>query len=322
MDRRRFVALIGSALAAPLARAQQARRVYRIGWPAAAPRRDLEHLIAALEQGLRDLGYVPGKDIVLEFRSAEGKRERHPEVVQEVVRSKPDVLLAGTNDNTAALKAATQSIPIVMVIGTDVIAAGFAKSLAKPGGNITGMTFDVGAGIVIKRLELLKEIAPRISRIAVYGESVFKEEYQAPMDAAASVLGVRTFWQEYSGDPERDFAEMTRLRAEAVLVRATGVILNRGAEIIALATKHRLPTVFPVSEFVVAGGLMSYGPNMAGAFRSAARPIDKILKGAKPAEIPIEQPTVFDLTINLRTAKALGIKVPPSILLRADRVIE
>ena len=322
MDRRRFVALIGGALAAQLVLAQQARRVYRMAWPAVGSRPGLEHLIAALEQGLRDLGHVPGKDIVVEFRSAEGKRERYQEVLQEVVRSKPDVIVTATNDSTTALKVATQSIPIVMAVGTDVIAAGFAMSLAKPGGNITGITWDVGAGTAIKRLELLKEIAPRISRIAVYGESVFKDQYQAPIDAAGSVLGVRTFWHDFSGDPELDFAEMMRLRAEAVYVRAAGVIMNRRAEIIALAAKHRLPTSFPVSEFVVAGGLMSYGPSLAGSFCSAARHVDKILKGTKPGDIPIEQPTIIDLTINLKTAKALGLKIPQSVLLRADRVIE
>jgi len=322
MNRRRFVALIAGALAAPLARAQQARRIYRIGFPAIAPRHAIEHLIAALEQGLRDLGYVPGKDILIEVRSAEGKMERFPEVVQEVVRSKPDVILTGVNANTTLVKAATQSIPIVMTIGTDVVGAGYVKSLAKPGGNITGITWDVGGGTVIKRLELLKEIAPRISRIAVLWESPYREQYKPYVDTAAPLLGVSTFWHEYSGDPERDFAEMTRLRAEAVDVYPSGGIFSRRAEIIALAAKHRLPTAFSVSEFVASGGLMSYGPNLAGAFRAAARHIDKILKGAKPGDIPVEQPTVIDLTINLKTANALGIKVPQMVLLRADRVIE
>jgi len=322
MDRRRFVALIGSALAAPLARAQQARRVYRIGWPVVSPRHVLEHLIASLEQGLRDLGYMPGKDILIEVRSAEGKMERFAEVVQEIVQSKPDVILTGVNATTTLVKAATQSIPIVMTIGTDVIGAGYAKSLAKPGGNITGITWDVGGGTVIKRLELLKEMAPKISRIAVLWESPYREQYKPTMDTAARVLGVSTSWHEYSGDPERDFAEMTRLRAEAVDVYPSVAIFSRRVEIIALATKHRLPTGFSVSEFVASGGLMSYGPNLAGAYRAAARHIDKILKGAKPGDLPIEQPTVIDLTINLKTAKALGLTIPLAVLIRADRVIE
>lgn len=322
MDRRRFIALTGGALAAPFARAQSQRKPFRIGWPAVAPRHALEHLIAALEQGLRDHGYVPGKDIVVEVRSADGKMERYPEVVQEVVRSKPDVILAGVNATTTLVKAATQSIPIVMAVGTDVIGAGYAKSLAKPGGNITGITVDVGAGTVIKRLELLKEIAPGISRIAVLWEPPYWDQDKSPMDSAASVLGLSTFWREYSGNPERDFAEMVRLRADAVHVEAGGTIYSRRTEIIALAAKHRLPTTFPVSEFVVSGGLMSYGPNLAGGFRAAARHIDRILKGARPGDLPIEQPTVIDLTINLKTAKALGLRIPQSVLIRASRVIE
>jgi putative ABC transport system substrate-binding protein len=322
MDRRSFVALIGSALAAPLARAQQARRSYRVVYAAISPRQANEHFVTALEQGLRDLGYVPGKDVVVEFRSAEGKLERYAEVVQDVVRSKPDVIVTGVNASTTAVRTATQSIPIVMTIGTDVISAGYVKNLAKPGGNVTGITWDVGAGTVVKRLELLKEIAPRISRVAVLWESPYKEQYKPPMDTAAPILGVSTFWHEYSGDPERDFAEMTRSRAESVYVLSGGRMFSRVSEIVALATKHRLATAFPVSEYVASGGLMSYGPNLVGAFRSAARHVDKILKGAKPGDIPVEQPTVIDLTINLKTAKALGLTIPQSVLLRANRVIE
>ena len=322
MDRRRFVALIGGAIAAPRARAQQARRIYRIGWPGIAPRQATGHLVAALEQGLRDLGYVPGTDIVIEFGSAEGKIERYPEVVRDIVRSKPDVIVTGTNGNTTPVIAATQNIPIVMAIGTDVIGAGYAKSLANPGGNVTGITWDVGAGTVVKRIELLKEIAPKIARIAVLWEPPYREQYQAPMDAAARVLGVSMFWHEYSGNLERDIAEIARQRADAIYVHNSGAIFSRRAELVALAVKQRLPTAFSVSEFVVEGGLMSYGPNLAGAFRAAARYVDKILKGAKPGDIPIEQPTVIDLTINLKTAKALGLKLPQSLLLRAERVIE
>ena len=181
---------------------------------------------------------------------------------------------------------------------------------------------DVGAGTIIERLELLKEIAPGISRVAVLWEPPYREQYKTQMDTAAPVLGLRTFWHEYSGEPERDFAEMTRLRAEAVHVEASGWIYSRRTEIIALATKLRLPTAFGVSEFVVSGGLLSYGPNLAATYRSAARHVDKILKGAKPGDIPVEQPTVIDLTINLKTAKALGLKIPQSILLRTSRMIE
>ena len=322
MDRRRFVAVVGSALVAPQAFAQKPGKVYRIGFPVIPPHKAVEHLIVALEDGLRDLGYVPGKDIIVEYRSADGKMERFPEMVQEVVRSKPDVIVTGVNASTTLVKAATQNTPIVMAAGTDVIGAGYAKSLARPGGNITGITWDVGGGTVIKRLELLKEISPRISRVVVLWESVYKQQYQTIMDNAAPALGLRTFWHEFSGDVERDFTEMTRLRADAIFVASSGAIFTRRAEITALAIKNRLPTAFSVSEFVASGGLMSYGPNFAGAYRAAARYVDKILKGAKPGDLPIEQPTVIDLTINLKTAKALGLEIPQSVLLRAERVIE
>jgi len=322
MKRRRFFALIGGALAAPFTRAQQGRRTYRVVYAAISPRQANEQFISALEQGMRDLGYVVGKDVVVEVRSAEGKMERYAEVVQDVVRSNPDVIVTGVNASTTVIKAATQNIPIVMTIGTDVIGAGYVKSLANPGGNITGITWDVGGGTVQKRLELLKELAPRISRIAVLWEPPYRDQYKPPMDTAAHSLGVSMFWHEYSGDPERDFAAMARLRAEAFYFLSGARIFARRSELLALATKSRLPAAFPISEFVDAGGLMSYGPNISAAFRSAARFVDKILKGTKPGDLPVEQPTKIDLVINLKTAKTLGLKISQSVLLRADRVIE
>jgi len=320
--RRQFLITAGAFLAAPLRAAAQSRRVYRIGNPNISPLPGLKHLIAAFEQGLRDHGYAPGKDVMIDARSADGKIERFPEVVQEIVRTKPDVILTGVNGNTTAVRAATQTIPIVMVLGTDVVRTGYAKSLARPGGNITGMTVDVGADVVAKRLQLLREAAPKISHIAILWEAPERIEYRDALQSAASVLGLSTSWLEFSGDPERDYSEMLRRRADAVfhLIQARGY--SRRLEIIALEAKHRLPASYIFAEYTDAGGLMSYGPNLPAQYRAAARHVDKILKGAKPGDLPVEQPTKFELVINLKTAKALGITIPQSILLRTDRVIE
>jgi putative tryptophan/tyrosine transport system substrate-binding protein len=323
MDRRRFVATIGSVIAAPsLVMAQKPGKVHRIGWLSIAFRNDIVHFVAAFEQGLRDHGYIPGQNAVIEIRSADGKPERLPDLARELVRNNVDVIVVGTNPNTSAAKSVTPSIPIVFAIGTDVIRAGLVKSLANPGGNVTGLTWDVGGDIVAKRYELLKEIAPRISRVANLWEPPYKDQYLKPTDDAASVLRLSSSWFEFSGNLERDFAEMLRWRADGLVSHTAGRQFQQRAELCELAVKHRLPSAFPISEFVDAGGLMSYGPNAAAAFRSAARYVGKILKGAKPADLPVEQPTKIDLTINLKTAKALGLKIPPSILLRADRVIE
>ena len=314
--------MLVSALAAPLAFAQPPRRIYRIGWPAIAPRHAFEHLVAALEQGLRDHGYVPGKDILIELRSAEGKMERYPEVVQEVVQSKPDVIVTGPNANTTAVKAATQSIPIVFAIGTDVIGEGYVKSLAKPGGNITGLTWDVGGGTVSKAFELLKEAAPRISRVAVLYEPPYHVVYRRAVEDGASAMKVSLVWLDSADNFERSIVQAVQERANAVYVMGGPRLFGRRAEVVALAAKHRLPATYVNTEYVDVGGLMAYAPNIATSFRGTARYIDKILKGAKPGDLPVEQPTKFDLVINLKTAKALGLKIPPSLLLRADRVIE
>jgi len=320
--RRQFLIATGALLAAPMARAQQQNRVYRIGLPTFDTSELWKLNIAALEQGLRELGYLPGKNIVMEVHSAEGKRERLPEVLKEVVRSKPDVMITGLNAVTTAAQAATQSIPIVMAVGTEVIDAGYARSFAKPGGNITGITWEFKRGATgVKRLEVLKEIAPSISVVAVLWDAPY-DVFKAVFDAAASARGMRTYWHEFSGEPEQDFAEMTREGADAVLAIPGGPQIARLSEIVTLAIKHRLPISYPASQFVDAGALMSYGPSGPGMYRAAARHVDKILKGIKPGDIPIEQPTIFDLVINLKTARALGLTIPPSIMLRANRVIE
>jgi putative ABC transport system substrate-binding protein len=321
LRRRQFLFVTGGLLAIPsLVTAQQAKKTYRIAWPFVTPRRDVELYIAALEQGLRDHGYVPGQDVTLEILSAEGNSEGLPEIVRDVVRSKPDVIVAMLNPVVAAVKAVTETIPIVMLYATDVVGQGFVQSLSRPGGNVTGFTWDVGEGIAAKRLELLKEIAPKISRLVALWEPPYGL-YRESFDDTASNLGLRTLWLKYSGDLEQDFAEIVRWGADAVYISAAGALYRRRAQLFALTTKHRLPTACGAAEFVNAGALMSYGPNAAATVRAAGRHIDKLLKGAKPRDIPVEQPTQIDLEINLRTAKALGITVPPSVLLRANRLI-
>jgi ABC-type uncharacterized transport system substrate-binding protein len=300
--------------------AQQAKTVYRIGWPLIAPRQSNERFARALEQGLRDHGLAPGKDIVLDIRSADGKSERFAEVVDDLVRSKPDVIVTMLNGPTAVVKAATQTIPIVMMVVTDPVGSGFVQSLAKPGGNVTGFTWDVG-GLAAKRLELLKESVPNISRLLVLWEPPY-DFAQTRLHEVASILGIATLGLKFSGNLERDFADIVRWRAHAVYVTAAGMLYRLRADIFRLALIHRLPTACGVSEFVEAGCLMSYGPSAVATVQAAARHIDKILKGAKPGDLPVEQPTTFELVINLKTAKALGLTIPPAVLARADEVIQ
>lgn len=322
MNRRDAVAALLALGALPHARAQQARRIYRVAYPAVSSLASIRHFIAAFEQGLREHGYTPGTDVLFDVRTVDGRAERYPELVQEIMRTKPEVILTGVNNQTNAVKAATQTIPIVMAVGQDVVRSGYAVTLARPGGNITGMAEDAGGAIVAKRLEVQREIAPKISRIAILWEAPTRTIYESALERAASSLGLRLSWHEYLDDPERDFAEMMRSRADAVFYLAGSRIYTRRAEFAALDVKHRLPASYSVAEFVDAGGLMSYGANLADLYRAAASHVARILKGAKPGDLPIEEPRRVDLLINLKTAKALGITVPGPMLLRADRVVE
>ena len=325
MNRRKLIAFIGAVLAvslmASLVGAQQPEKVYRIGLPWIAPRTATVHLVAAFEAGLRDHGYLPGKNIVIDYRSSEGSVDRLPDVAREMVRSNPDVILTGMNTSTMMAKAATQSIPIVMVVGTDVIRLGLVKSLASPGGNITGLTWDVGDDLFIKNFELLKEAAPTSTRVAVLHDDSLGT-YSDAIIRGLSAHRLSTFWKQFSGNLKQDFADMVQQDCHALIVAAGTPLYLRSAEVIALAEKHRLPAMYGGAEAVDLGGLMSYGPNSLAAYRTAARFVDRILKGAKPANLPVEQPTVLELVINLKTAKALGLTIPPSLLLRANRVIE
>jgi putative ABC transport system substrate-binding protein len=329
MDRRTFLAGTSAVLlAAPRAsEAQQAGRVYRIGLLQIQTRERLIPLLKAFEEGLRELGYVEGRDFLREYRFADGQRERLPALAAELVRLKVDVIVTGTDPGTMAARQATTTIPIVMTLGVDPVGAGLIASLRRPGGNVTGLLFVVGPEIEGKRLDHLKEVVPRISRAACFWNPDIPGyvAYWKATEEAARKLGVTLLSVEVREPREIEgaFVRIVRARAQALVVIADGLALSAvRPEIPALAAKNRLPSSYASREAVEAGGLMSYATSNSDLFRRAAGYVDKILKGAKPGDLPVEQPTKFELVINLKTAKALGLTIPPSLLGRADRVIE
>ena len=332
-SRRTFVCALGAGLlATPFAvRAQQAQKVYRVGFmfttspvsEMAGPE-PVHPLARALVQGLRVLGYVEGQNLILERCSAEGRFERFGEIVAELVRLKVDVIVTSA-PGVAAAKAVTTTVPIVQAAGPDPVRAGLAQSFARPGGNITGLTSNVGPEFEGKRLELLKATLPGVSRIA-YLSSRESKVWETPMGKtvrpAAQALGVTLIPAEFSPDRYTDALSLiNHARIEALLVADTAQAYGDRGALVALVTRTRLPSLFPFREAVEGGCLMSYGPALADNFRRAATYVDKILKGAKPADLPVEQPAKFELVINLKTAKALGLTIPPSLLARADEVI-
>jgi putative ABC transport system substrate-binding protein len=323
------VVLTLSLTLAPLAaEAQQAGKIDRIGYLTPSSAGDTPHLREAFRQGLRDLGYVEGRNVVIEYRSAEGKVERLPALAAELVALKVDVILAPSTPAALAAKQATKTIPIVFTSVADPVASGLVTSLARPGGNVTGLA-TLAPELVGKCLELLKQAVPGVSRVAVLwtpgalGERTEKDMLKAT-DVAAQALGVRLQFVEARGpeDFDRAFSEMTGARTGALTVFPSAMLFFERRRLVDLAAKSRLPTVFTWRESVDAGGLMGYGPNQADFNRRAATYVDKILKGAKPADLPVEQPTKFELVINLKTANALGLTIPQSILGRADEVIQ
>jgi len=330
MYRRAFLGtLAGGLLAAPLAaEAQHAAKIARIGYLspnlAANP-----HLHEAFRQGLRDLGYVEGRNVVIEYRDAEGKPERLPTLAAELVALKVDVFVSGGATITAlAAKEATRTLPIVFIFVGDPVGSGLVTSLARPGGNVTGLS-NLAPELVGKRLELLTQAVPGVTRVAVLrlpgalGERTEKNMLKEA-EVAARALGVQPHFAEARGpaDFDRAFSDMTRGRAGALTLLPNNMFLREHRRLVALAAKNRLPAVYVSREFVDAGGLMSYGANIADGYRRAATYVDKILKGAKPGDLPVELPTKFELVINLKTAKALGLTIPPSVLGRADEVIQ
>ena len=321
------VILIASLLPGPLAaEAQPAGKVPRIGVLLTNSQSSASTRIEAFRQGLRERGYVEGQNIVIAYRYGDGKLDRLPKLAAELVGLNVDLIVTGGAPPTRAAQRATRTIPIVMTIVGDPIADGFIGSLSKPGGNITGLT-QIAAELGGKRLELLKEAFPKVSRVAVLVDPASSAQGMIGRDTrmAAEALGVKLLSLELRGpnpDLEGAFRTATRERVGALLVAAGAAQALHSKRVVDLAAKSRLPAMYASSEFVDLGGLMSYAPSIPDLFRQAATYVDRILKGAKPVDLPVEQPTKFELVINLKTAKALRLAIPPSVLVRADRVIE
>ena len=328
MDRRTFVgAVAGALLISPLAvEAQQAGKVPRIGYLAQNSAEVHQHLLAAFREGLHERGWVEDRNIVIDVRYADGKVDRFPTIVAELIRLKADIIVTTSSETTWAAKNATQSIPIVMTSSANALGEGLVTSLAHPGGNITGMTFVVGPEFAGKQLALLKEVVPAASRVAVLTDPTNRSHaaFAREVKVAAQSLGAQLQVFEASSPDQLDsaFTAMTRERAAALLVLTDSMFVGQRRRLVELAAKSRLPTMYSQRELVAAGGLVSYGPSLVDMFRRAATHVDKILRAGKPGDIPVEQPTKFELVINLKTAKALGITVPKDILLRADEVIK
>ena len=327
MQRRRFITLLGGAAAFPLARAQGAEKLPVVGLVfggvpealmagpdpvAPAPR--------AFVHGMRDLGWIEGKTVVILRRSAEGKAERAPAIFADLVAQGVDVIaFSGVTSNLEAARQATRTIPLVAAFNVDAVADGRVASLARPGGNLTGLTNGIGNTELLE-LQLLKELAPGIARVAYVGT---REDWESPSTGVVTSGLFPVFaLVERAEDYETAFATILRERADALLVAGNAIAYGNRERLIAFAAEHKLPAAFSTRDYVAEGGLMSYGIDFPGNVGQLARIVDKILKGAKPADIPIAQPTKFDLVINLKTANALGLTIPPLLLARADEVIE
>jgi putative ABC transport system substrate-binding protein len=328
LTRRRAFVLTLCALPFALclsAQAQQPAKIPWIGFLAAVSPAALSDRTEVFRQGLRELGYVEGKNIVFEYRFAEGKLDRLPALAADLVRLKVDVIVTAGPPATRAAKAATTTIPIVMAQDSDPVGNGFIASLARPGGNITGLS-TLSSELSGKRLELLKEVVPKLSRMAVLGNSTVPGNAQAlkEMELAAGAFGVQFQYEDVPGPKEIEtaFRAAGKRRADALLALNNPVLSAQRTRVAELAVKSRLPAMYERLEYVEDGGLMSYGVSSPDLYRRAATYVDKILKGARPADLPVEQPTKFELVINLKTAKQIGLTIPPNVLARADRVIK
>ncbi len=302
----------------------QLPKIPRIGFLSTTSPSNVPTRLEAFRQGLRDLGYVEGKNVVIEYRYAEGNIDRLPTLLDELVRLKVDVIVASGPSPTRAAKKATATIPIVMTWDYDPVGNGYVASLARPGGNITGLS-TLAPEISGKQLELLKEIVPKLSRVAVLGTSTVPGNAEAlrATELAAEALKVQLQYLEIRDrkDIETVFQAARKGRADAVLALASRVLLTDRTQVAELAVKSRLPAIYGEREHVEAGGLMTYGVSISDLFRRAATYVDKILKGAKPADLPVEQPKKFEFIVNLKAAKQIGLTIPPNVLARADRVI-
>jgi putative ABC transport system substrate-binding protein len=332
VKRRAFITLLGGAAATwPLAtRAQQAPKIARIGYlvTGSLDSPETRKSSDAFRQGLNELGYIEGQNIVIEYRAADGKIERLPALAAELARLKLDLIVAGATPAGLAAQQAFTTTPIVVTAMGDPVRDGLVASLARPGGNITGTTF-LGPELVPKRLALLKEVLPKISRVAVlwhpgaFGERTIRDMLNEVADAATT-LGMQLQLVEVRQPNELDhaFSTMARERAEALFQFPSTMLFSERRRIVELAAMHRLPSMFNERSFVQFGGLIAYGVSITELNRRSATYVDKILKGAKPSDLPVEQPTKFELVVNLKTAKALGVDIPATVLTRADEVIE
>jgi ABC-type uncharacterized transport system substrate-binding protein len=306
------------------AEAQQPKKIPRIGFLSGATPSTISSRVEAFRQGLRELGYSEGKNIMIEWRYAEGKPDRLPALAAELVHLKVDVIVSAAPAPTRSVKQATATIPIIMGFDDDPVGSGFAASLARPGGNITGLS-TLSPEISGKQLDLLKEIVPKLSRVGVLGDVTRPGHPQAlrEINVAANAFGVQVQYLEVREpkDVNTAFQAANKEHADALLVLQSAVLLNERKRITDLAVKSRLPAIYLTQEHVEDGGLMSYSPSVTDLFRRAAAYVDNILKGVKPADLPIEQPRKFELIINLKAAKEIGLTIPPNVLARADRVI-
>jgi putative tryptophan/tyrosine transport system substrate-binding protein len=324
MSKGTFCLALCAMLFAPSAsaEAQLPKQTFRIGIMQSGSPVSNASRIAAFRDGLRERGYVEGQNIAIDYRYAEGKIDQFPVLAAELVRLKPDVLVTSGSPGIRALTKETDNTPIVMAAIGDAVGSGFVKSLALPGGNVTGLSF-LDSDISTKRLEILKETLPRVTRVAVLRHRASGERSLEATLAVAHALKLKVQVIEVQGanDFDNAFAAARKGRAEAINVLASPILYAHRKELVDLTTKHRWPGMYENKEFVEAGGLLSYGANLDDLFRRAATYVDKILKGTKPADLPVEQPRKFEFVVNLKTAKQIGLTIPPNVLARADKVI-
>ena len=323
--RRRFLIATSALLAASLARAQPAGKVFRIGFLGNSTAALEVNLVGPFREGLRDLGYVEGRNVLIDYRWAEGQYERFPALIAELIALKVEVIVTAGTPASVAVKDATTSIPLVMVAVGDPVGSDLVASLARPGGNFTGLV-SIAPDLEGKRLELLTEVVPKLSHVAflLNPANAFHVTSEKQARAAAKALHLKVGFVAVRAETEFDraFQAISNQRPGALVMLADRLFLHHRARIVDFAARNRLPTVYAYTELVEAGGLMSFGPSYPGMHRRAAYFVDRILKGVKPADLPMEQPSKFELVINLKTAKALGLTIPRLVLLRADQVIE
>jgi putative ABC transport system substrate-binding protein len=327
MKRREALAVLAAGVAWPLAAKAQPAKVARIGYLGGSSRDQARRVLAAFHKRLQELGHLEGGSIAIDWRFADGDNERLPRLAAELVEANPDLIVAGPTPAALAAKNATQTIPIVMIAAGDPVALGWMESLSRPPANVTGMTFTVGVETFAKNLELLREIAPDVRLFAVLvnsTDSPLMPLVTERIQAAARSMAVRLQWLEAAGpeDFDRAFADIEKERAGALLVIANNNFMRGASRLAELAIEKRLPSIAQLRVTTEAGTLMSYGPSAVEQWARGAEYVDRILRGAQPADLPVQQPTRFELLINLKTAKALGLTVPPTLLARADEVIE